>query len=148
MASHQTSDGCCALLQVFTGATIVSPLLISILWCLYNMIPPVLVFTYAIGGRKYSLGLFSLLCMVLSVAVVVGSLALVWWIQARCHHVHPLCSPCPANSMHVYRFHLVPWRRALLFSCHLKLQRRLLSRLNCSWKQNRPCGLGAALQQK
>jgi len=68
-------------IQVFTGAVIVSPLLISILWCLYNMIPPVLVFTYAIGGRKYSLGLMSLLCMLLSVGVVVGSLALVWWIQ-------------------------------------------------------------------
>lgn len=78
---HTHTSTLCWLLQVFTGAVIVSPLLISILWCLYNMIPPVLVFTYAIGGRKYSLGLMSLLCMLLSVGVVVGSLALVWWIQ-------------------------------------------------------------------
>lgn len=69
------------LVQVFTGAVIISPLLISILWCAYNMIPPLMVFTYAWIGRKHALSVMSFLCMILSVTVVVGSLALIWWIQ-------------------------------------------------------------------
>ena len=47
------------------------------------MIPPLLVFTYAIAGRKYILSLMSFICMILSVAAVIGSLGFVWWIQVR-----------------------------------------------------------------
>ena len=66
---------------MFTGAVIISPLLISIIWCLYNMIPPVLVLTYACFGRKHILSLFSFLAMVASSAALVCSIGLVWWIQ-------------------------------------------------------------------
>ena len=73
----------CFRTQVFTGAVIISPLLISIIWCLYNMIPPVLVLTYACFGRKHVLSFLSFLAMVASGAALVCSLGLVWWIQVR-----------------------------------------------------------------
>jgi cellulose synthase/poly-beta-1,6-N-acetylglucosamine synthase-like glycosyltransferase len=71
------------LVQVFTGAVIVSPLLISIIWCLYNSIPPILLFTYAIAGRKYILSFMCFLAMIVSTAAVIASLGFVWWIQGQ-----------------------------------------------------------------
>ena len=71
--------------QVFTGAVIISPLLISIIWCLYNMIPPFLVLTYACFGRKHVLSFFCFWAMIASTASIVCSLGLVWWIQVRLH---------------------------------------------------------------
>lgn len=70
------------LFEVFTGATIISPLLISIVWCIYNMIPPCLVLTYALWGRKKMLSFSCFLAMIMSSAALVISLGLVWWIQA------------------------------------------------------------------
>ena len=69
--------------QVFTGAVIISPLLISIIWCLYNMIPPFLVLVYAAFGRKHVLSFFCFWAMIASTASIVCSLGLVWWIQVR-----------------------------------------------------------------
>ena len=66
---------------MFTGAVIISPLLISIIWCLYNMIPPFLVLTYACFGRKHVLSFFCFLAMVASSAALICSIGLVWWIQ-------------------------------------------------------------------
>ena len=74
---------CKRLPQVFTGAVIVSPLLISIIWCLYNSIPPILLFTYAIAGRKYILSFMCFLAMILSTAAVIASLGFVWWISQQ-----------------------------------------------------------------
>ncbi len=68
---------------MFTGAVIISPLLISIIWCLYNMIPPVLVLTYACFGRKRVLSFLSFLAMVATSAALVCSISLVWWIQVK-----------------------------------------------------------------
>ncbi len=68
--------------QVFTGAVIVSPLLISIIWCLYNSIPPILLFTYAIAGRKYILSFMCFLAMIVSTAAVIASLGFVWCVLA------------------------------------------------------------------
>lgn len=68
-------------MQVFTGAVIISPLLISIVWCMYNMIPPCLVLTYALWGRKHMLSLSCFIAMIMSSATLVISLGLVWWIQ-------------------------------------------------------------------
>ena len=94
-------------LQVFTGAVIVSPLLVSIIWCLYNAIPPILLFTYAIAGRKYILSFMCGLAMVVSTACVIASLGFIWWIQVlfqflplehHCwrHHVAVAC--CRAHA--------------------------------------------------
>jgi hypothetical protein len=87
-------------MQVFTGAVIVSPLLVSIIWCLYNAIPPILLFTYAIAGRKYILSFMCGLAMVVSTAAVIASLGFIWWIQVpfSClkHHCwwHRAAVPC------------------------------------------------------
>lgn len=40
-----------AVWQLFTGATILSPLCISMLWALYNAIPPYLILHFAMFGR-------------------------------------------------------------------------------------------------
>lgn len=40
-----------AIWQLFTGASILSPLCISMLWALYNAIPPYLILHFAIFGR-------------------------------------------------------------------------------------------------
>ena len=40
-----------AIWQLFTGATVLSPLCISMLWALYNAIPPYLILHFAIFGR-------------------------------------------------------------------------------------------------
>ena len=62
---------------------IVSPLLVSIIWCLYNALPPILLFTYAIAGRKYILSFMCGLAMIVSTAAVIASLGFIWWIQVR-----------------------------------------------------------------
>lgn len=62
---------------------IVSPLLVSIIWCLYNALPPILLFTYAIAGRKYILSFMCGLAMVVSTAAVIASLGFIWWIQVH-----------------------------------------------------------------
>ena len=82
-----------ARLQVFTGATIISPLLISIVWCIYNMIPPCLVLTYALFGRKHMLSFSCFIAMFLSSSALVISLGLVWWIQVR-----PINPPGPGHT--------------------------------------------------
>ena len=40
-----------AIWQLFTGATVLSPLCISMLWAIYNAIPPYLILHFAIFGR-------------------------------------------------------------------------------------------------
>lgn len=81
----ESRSTCPPLLQVFTGAVIVSPLLVSIVWCLYNAIPPILLFTYSIAGRNFILSFMCALAMVVSTACVITSLGFIWWIQVRIH---------------------------------------------------------------
>jgi hypothetical protein len=81
-------------MQVFTGAVIVSPLLVSIIWCLYNAIPPILLFTYTIAGRKYILSFMCGLAMIVSTAAVIASLGFIWWIQVRLPPLEPAVFPC------------------------------------------------------
>jgi hypothetical protein len=82
--------------QVFTGAVIVSPLLVSIIWCLYNALPPILLFTYAIAGRKYILSFMCGLAMIVSTAAVIASLGFIWWIQVR-HTCPKRCTATPSS---------------------------------------------------
>ncbi|DBA65793.1 TPA: hypothetical protein ACH3X2_002830 [Trebouxia sp. C0005] len=70
-----------AIWQLFTGAAVLSPLCISMLWAIYNAIPPYLILHFAIFGRGLPLQYMCKLCFVLGWFCGIAALVVMWIIK-------------------------------------------------------------------
>ena len=71
------------LVKLFTGATVSSPIAISIVWALYAIIPPFLVLFYATVSRGIALQYLCRVCMVLSFCFSVLAVGLMWGLYPK-----------------------------------------------------------------
>lgn len=66
------------LKQLFTTASVTSPLAISVIWAIYNAIPPGLVLFYALVGKGVLLQYLCRFCMLLSFFCGACAIGLLW----------------------------------------------------------------------
>ena len=66
------------LKQLFTSASVTSPLAISVIWAIYNAIPPGLVLFYALAGKGMLLQYLCRFCMLLSFFCGATAIGLLW----------------------------------------------------------------------
>ena len=91
------------------------------------MIPPCLLLTYALWGRRHILSLSCFIAMIMSTAALVISIGLVWWIQVRlpskqCHHFAAciIIAAVPSRAAPALRCHPLPASQH--FDAHRRLQ--------------------------
>ncbi len=71
------------LYQLFTTATITSPLAMSVIWAVYNAIPPGLVLFYAFVGKGTLLQYLCRFCLLLSFFCSFTAIGLIWGLYPR-----------------------------------------------------------------
>jgi cellulose synthase/poly-beta-1,6-N-acetylglucosamine synthase-like glycosyltransferase len=74
-------SGAIAVWQLIAGVDFFSPLTISLLWAIYNAIPPFLILWYSVVGRGFLLQFACKFCMIASFSCGIAAIGLVWAIK-------------------------------------------------------------------
>ena len=117
------------LKQLFTSGSVTSPLAISIIWAVYNAIPPFLVLWYAIVGKGVMLQYLCRLLMLTSFFCGAAAIGLLWGLYPEEYNFNKVCLPFLQTSnpftSSSHLLHLqsclmsMPWRdsKYLLLTC-------------------------------
>ena len=79
------------LKQLFSAGTVTSPLVISIIWAVYNAIPTFLVLWYAIVGKGVLLQYLCRLLMLTSFLCGAAAIGLLWGLYPKEYNFNQVC---------------------------------------------------------
>ena len=87
------------LYQLFTTASVTSPLAMSVIWAIYNAVPPALVLFYALVGKGALLQYLCRFCLLLSFFCGATAVGLIWGLYPRDYNFGQVCKLCEVTDI-------------------------------------------------